>query len=84
MASDEPTESVFEVGVSRGIADCAGGDVKVVGGRKSPGVSGCSFVPPPGVGMMRRGTVWCEEDGEDNVDDALGIGTLETDFSHWR
>ena len=42
------------------------------------GVSGCSFVPPPGVGMMSRGTVWwCREDvAEDDVDDDACTGTL--------
>ena len=41
------------------------------------GVSGCSFVPPPGVGIISRGTVWwCREDvAEDDVDEAC-TGTL--------
>ena len=28
------------------------------------GVSGCSFVPPPGVGIMSSGTLWWCEDVE--------------------
>ena len=80
-SDDEAAGSHFGIAEGAGLIDVTGGagigEIRgaVIGFTTNPvedmtsGVSGCSFVPPPGVGMMSSGTVWCCFD--DVAEDAL-------------